>query len=623
MFDQYIYKRTESNLDVSLSVPHYNGQHGPHYNMNDHTFHTPSFGDEEFDIPTMNSHLHSQHQQQQHQQPNHQQQQPQQHSHQTHQIEQHQYQMHNNGQPPPHIGMLNDQQQPQQQQYTQWHQDSHLNHHSPYPMQSPNQPTYHQLNSPSPNNPNATLHVLQPPQQSPQMSTQMSPPASTGAPVGGSGGFVGRSPPQASGHHIGNNEPGTTSEDSDDAIPTNTLKRPSPEPVFDGDSSRSKSPAASLAKKPKVAKKKKKRDPNEPQKPVSAYALFFRDTQAAIKGRNPNASFGEVSKIVASMWDVLATEHKNVYKKKTEAAKKEYLKALAAYRASLVSKGTEGEQQQPSQQQQQPMYSPPPPSQQLPPPQQQQNHMVNHSQPSPQHGQPVPQVSPHMPGQGSHMPQQSNNYPPPYASPYKSPQQTMMQMQPHLQHHNQPTMHPGQAQVQPPPHHMQINAMAVAQQQQQMMGQQPQMGMSPQQQHQQQIQQNHLTSANINGMMNMGMTPPHSHYMNQQMHSQQQGQQHSQITGHPMQQQQQQQSVGAGGHMSPHQVAPPVSGSPTQQNVAPQQCIRHGCQNPAIVNSDWEDEYCSNECVITHCRDVFGNWVQTNNSQQQTYSAVK
>lgn len=47
-------------------------------------------------------------------------------------------------------------------------------------------------------------------------------------------------------------------------------------------------------------------------RPVSAYALFFRDTQAAIKGQNPNASFGEVSKIVASMWDALETEHKNV-----------------------------------------------------------------------------------------------------------------------------------------------------------------------------------------------------------------------------------------------------------------------------------------------------------------------
>ncbi|XP_061147952.1 TOX high mobility group box family member 2 isoform X4 [Syngnathus typhle] len=90
--------------------------------------------------------------------------------------------------------------------------------------------------------------------------------------------------------------------------------------------------------KPKPQKKKKKKDPNEPTKPVSAYALFFRDTQAAIKGQNPNATFGDVSKIVASMWDGLGEEQKQNYKRKTEAAKKEYLKALAAYRASLVSK---------------------------------------------------------------------------------------------------------------------------------------------------------------------------------------------------------------------------------------------------------------------------------------------
>lgn len=53
-------------------------------------------------------------------------------------------------------------------------------------------------------------------------------------------------------------------------------------------------------------------------RPVSAYALFFRDTQAAIKGQNPNASFGEVSKIVASMWDALDSEHKNVSINKSE-----------------------------------------------------------------------------------------------------------------------------------------------------------------------------------------------------------------------------------------------------------------------------------------------------------------
>ncbi|XP_028283536.1 epidermal Langerhans cell protein LCP1-like isoform X2 [Parambassis ranga] len=100
-------------------------------------------------------------------------------------------------------------------------------------------------------------------------------------------------------------------------------------------------------------KGKKKKDPNEPQKPVSAYALFFRDTQAAIKGQNPNASFGEVSKIVASMWDSLAEEQKQVYKKKTDAAKKEYLKALAAYRANQLS--------QPATEEVDNLPSPPPP----------------------------------------------------------------------------------------------------------------------------------------------------------------------------------------------------------------------------------------------------------------------
>ncbi|KXJ84580.1 hypothetical protein RP20_CCG007933 [Aedes albopictus] len=95
-------------------------------------------------------------------------------------------------------------------------------------MPSPNQPTYHQLNSPSPNNPNATLHVMQPPQQSPQIPPQMSPQLGSGAPVGtGPGGYMGRSPPQpgggGGGHHLNNNEPGTTSEDSDDAIPVISL----------------------------------------------------------------------------------------------------------------------------------------------------------------------------------------------------------------------------------------------------------------------------------------------------------------------------------------------------------------------------------------------------------------
>merc|ERR1712157_465781 len=86
----------------------------------------------------------------------------------------------------------------------------------------------------------------------------------------------------------------------------------------------------------------KKKDPNEPSRPVSAYALFFRETQSIIKSQKTDATFGEISKIVASMWDGLGENEKTVYKQKTENAKREYLRELAAYRASLVSNGPNG-----------------------------------------------------------------------------------------------------------------------------------------------------------------------------------------------------------------------------------------------------------------------------------------
>lgn len=35
-------------------------------------------------------------------------------------------------------------------------------------------------------------------------------------------------------------------------------------------------------------------------------------------------------------------------------------------------------------------------------------------------------------------------------------------------------------------------------------------------------------------------------------------------------------------------------------------CVRTGCNNPAVESDDWDKEYCSNECVATHCRCVRG-----------------
>ncbi|KAL4642206.1 TOX high mobility group box family member 3-like [Arapaima gigas] len=257
-----------------------------------------------------------------------------------------------------------------------------------------------------------------------------------------------------------------------------------------------KRPAPDTNKKPKTPKKKKKKDPNEPQKPVSAYALFFRDTQAAIKGQNPNATFGEVSKIVASMWDGLGEEQKQIYKSKTEVAKKEYLKALAAYRASLVSKAAaESAEAQAMRSVQQTLASSNlSPSLLLPAPMAQHHSMAATSQvlqqavpraiaPKPlpvrlPGGQVVASVAPGMSSQlmGA-------------MSPPMQPGQPHHQMQQHLQQHlHQQHMHHQQIQQQMQQQHFQQHLQQQLQQhhvQQQMQLQRMQM----QQMHQQQLQQ--------------------------------------------------------------------------------------------------------------------------------------
>ena len=39
-------------------------------------------------------------------------------------------------------------------------------------------------------------------------------------------------------------------------------------------------------------------------------------------------------------------------------------------------------------------------------------------------------------------------------------------------------------------------------------------------------------------------------------------------------------------------------------------CIRVGCEKLSVRNVEWEDEYCSNQCVVLHCDQVFKEWVK-------------
>ncbi|XP_069740619.1 TOX high mobility group box family member 2 isoform X2 [Narcine bancroftii] len=282
-----------------------------------------------------------------------------------------------------------------------------------------------------------------------------------------------------------------------------------------------KRPSMDLSKKVKAQKRKKKKDPNEPQKPVSAYALFFRDTQAAIKGQNPSATFGDVSKIVASMWDGLGEEQKQAYKKKTEVAKKEYLKALAAYRASLVSKS----------------YS---------------------DQGEPKGGQTCQQ--PHL------MPTKQPLY-------SLSPQTSTAYIGPHS------FLPQSELQTYSGPAHHSLSRT--------------------------------LGSKPVMSQMPLSGSPPPSLQISPPLHQQLSLQQHQQaaMLNQPIMQQVQSQPIIS--HQMPLQVQSQLHSPPGQQGYVHMPSEFQGTvgdptpgsavSNPPVQRSDWDNEYCNSECIISHC----------------------
>uniref|UniRef100_A0A6I8N9P9 TOX high mobility group box family member 4 n=1 Tax=Ornithorhynchus anatinus TaxID=9258 RepID=A0A6I8N9P9_ORNAN len=408
-------------------------------------------------------------------------------------------------------------------------------------------------------------------------------------------------------------------------------------------------------KKQKTPKKKKKKDPNEPQKPVSAYALFFRDTQAAIKGQNPNATFGEVSKIVASMWDSLGEEQKQVYKRKTEAAKKEYLKALAAYKANQVCQTTV-ETVDPDPAPAAPPQTPPPPpaaaaapappapaeppalspsivvnsalssyvanqapggaggqpsitkiiipkqmltSGQLPSSiAMSQGGMVTvipatvvtsrglqlgqlQAAPAPAGLQPGPQaqiVTRSVLAASIQLPPPRLQPPPLQQMPQPPTQQqvTILQQPPPLQAMQQPPQQKVRLnlQQQPPPLQIKIVPPPALQ-----------------------IQPVPAPPAPEAGPERAGAASP--------------GSRPAEAPASP-------EAIEMIADVVPEVESPSqmdvelVSGSPVGLSPQPR-CVRSGCENPPVVSKDWDNEYCSNECVVKHCRDVFQAWVASRN----------
>ncbi|XP_015275920.1 PREDICTED: TOX high mobility group box family member 4 [Gekko japonicus] len=332
-----------------------------------------------------------------------------------------------------------------------------------------------------------------------------------------------------------------------------------------------------VGKKQKPTKKqKKKKDPNEPQKPVSAYALFFRDTQAAIKGQNPSATFGEVSKIVASMWDSLGEEQKQVYKRKTEAAKKEYLQALAAYR--------DNQECQPGASQQALVFQPPVLTRttgetDLTPdrsPMTSRGIQLSQLQTGTGTTQIVPRsvlAAAAAAASSMHLPRLQ---PPPLQQmPQQPPAQpvTILQQPPPLQAMQQPPLQqkvrlnlqtpppPLQIKILPPPA-LQIQPLALRTEESSPERPAPELQASPEPVE----------------MITADVVPEVESPMHVEL----------------------------------------VSESPVALSPRPR-CIRAGCDNAPVASSDWDNEYCSSECVVKHCRDVFLAWLASRNSNNVVF----
>ncbi|XP_070710610.1 TOX high mobility group box family member 4b isoform X2 [Pempheris klunzingeri] len=358
----------------------------------------------------------------------------------------------------------------------------------------------------------------------------------------------------------------------------------------------------------RVKKEKIRKDPNKPQKPVSAYALFFRDTQAAIKGQNPNATFGEVSKIVASMWDSLGEEQKQVYKRKNEAAKKDYFKALAEYR--------DGHHSQAPIEVMDTAPSPPPPvpspsvtatpvntlaarstrSQHYNP---EENTITNictsniildlpqvttRSRTGATKPQPPPAATPPNPPTVTKIiikqtqlpsgavsvtatPASSPRQPPPLQQMQSTPPPPRLQQMVHAQAPPPLQAKPRGAATAPPP--LQIKVVPSSRQ----------------------------SDTNAPIIVTSASETPAS----------------ASSSGLTVEVGRSADVVSGG-----EEVAEAEEGMEVEVNVAPVPsvtptasrniCVRAGCTNPAVESKDWDKEYCSNECVATHCRDVFMAW---------------
>jgi len=88
------------------------------------------------------------------------------------------------------------------------------------------------------------------------------------------------------------------------------------------------------------APRKTKKDKNAPKRALSAYMFFSQDWRERVKAENPDASFGEIGKLLGTKWKELDEEEKKPYVEQAEQDKERAEREKKAYDNKKVDSGS-------------------------------------------------------------------------------------------------------------------------------------------------------------------------------------------------------------------------------------------------------------------------------------------
>jgi hypothetical protein len=78
--------------------------------------------------------------------------------------------------------------------------------------------------------------------------------------------------------------------------------------------------------------KKQKKDPNAPKRNMSAYFLYSIAARPTVKSDNPEASFGDIARLISQKFKALTPKERKVWDEKAVADKERYTREMVDYK---------------------------------------------------------------------------------------------------------------------------------------------------------------------------------------------------------------------------------------------------------------------------------------------------